>query len=119
MLTSRCALTTPRRGLAMHQLHFQAEVRSIKELGVEPAAVSDAELKLAEQLIDHLAAKRFDPNEYHDEFKGRIDAEEGAWKGSLDQRGTGNRRRRQCHRFDGCAADESKRARRQIGSAQS
>jgi DNA end-binding protein Ku len=58
----------------MHPVHFQAEVRSIKELGVEPAAVSDAELKLEEQLIDHLAAKRFDPNEYHDEFKGRIDA---------------------------------------------
>lgn len=61
-------------GLAMHQLHFQAEVRAIKELGIEPAQVSDAELKLAEQLIDHLAAKRFDPNEFHDEFKGRIEA---------------------------------------------
>jgi DNA end-binding protein Ku len=31
-------------------------------------------LKLAQQLIDHLAAKRFDPNEYHDEFKGRVEA---------------------------------------------
>jgi DNA end-binding protein Ku len=36
--------------------------------------VSDPELKLAQQLIDHLAAKRFDPNEYHDEFKGRVEA---------------------------------------------
>jgi DNA end-binding protein Ku len=61
-------------GLAMHQLHFQAEVRSIKELGVEETQVSDAELKLAEQLIDHLSAERFDPHEYHDEFKGRIEA---------------------------------------------
>jgi DNA end-binding protein Ku len=61
-------------GLALHQLHFQAEVRAMKEMGIEPAAVSDAELKLAEQLIDHLAAKRFDPNEYHDEFKGRVEA---------------------------------------------
>ena len=50
--------------LAMHQLHFQAEVRTVKELGIEPTPVSDAELKLAEQLIDHLAAKRFDPNEF-------------------------------------------------------
>jgi len=61
-------------GLALHQLHFQAEVRAIKDVGLEPAPVSEAELKLAEQLIDHLAAKRFDPNEYHDEFKGRVEA---------------------------------------------
>jgi DNA end-binding protein Ku len=61
-------------GLAMHQLHFQAEVRAIKDIGLEPAPVSDAELKLAEQLIAHLAAKRFDPNEYHDEFKERVEA---------------------------------------------
>jgi DNA end-binding protein Ku len=61
-------------GLAMHQLHFQAEVRAIKDLGIEPAQVSEPELKLAEQLIDHLSVKRFDPNEYHDEFKGRVEA---------------------------------------------
>jgi DNA end-binding protein Ku len=61
-------------GLAMHQLHFKAEVRTVKELGIEATAVSDAELKLAEQLIDHLAAKRFDPNEFQDEFKGRVEA---------------------------------------------
>jgi DNA end-binding protein Ku len=61
-------------GLAMHQLHFQAEVRAVKDLGVEAAPVSEAELKLAEQLIDHLSAKRFDPNEYHDEFKDRVEA---------------------------------------------
>src|ERR1700727_2100745 len=61
-------------GLAMHQLHFQAEVRSVKDLGLEPTTVSEPELKLAEQLIDHLSAKRFDPNEYRDEFKGRVEA---------------------------------------------
>jgi DNA end-binding protein Ku len=61
-------------GLAMHQLHFQAEVRAIKDVGLEAQPVSDAELKLAEQLIDHLAAKRFDPNEFHDEFKARVEA---------------------------------------------
>jgi DNA end-binding protein Ku len=61
-------------GLAMHQLHFQAEVRSVKDVGLEPTTVSEPELKLAEQLIDQLCAKRFDPNEYHDEFKGRVEA---------------------------------------------
>jgi DNA end-binding protein Ku len=61
-------------GLAMHQLHFKEQVRELKDLGLEPAPVSEPELKLAQQLIDHLAAKRFDPNEYHDEFKGRVEA---------------------------------------------
>jgi DNA end-binding protein Ku len=61
-------------GLAMHQLHFQAEVREPKDLGLEPAPVSDAELKLAQQLIDQLAAKRFDPREFADEHRGRVEA---------------------------------------------
>src|ERR1700684_3514995 len=61
-------------GLAMHQLHFQAEVRHLKELGVEAAPVSEPELKLARQLIDQLGAKRFDPNEYADEHKVRVEA---------------------------------------------
>ena len=61
-------------GLAMHQLHFKAEVRDLKDLGIEPAVVSEPELKLAQQLIDHLAAKRFDPNEYADEHRARVQA---------------------------------------------
>ncbi|MDP9088251.1 MAG: Ku protein [Pseudomonadota bacterium] len=61
-------------GLAMHQLHFKAEVRTIKDLGIEPAPVSDAELKLANQLIEHLAAKSFDPNEFVDEHRARVEA---------------------------------------------
>ena len=61
-------------GLAMHQLHFKAEVRDLKDLGVEAALVSEPELKLAQQLIDHLATKRFDPNEYADEHKARVEA---------------------------------------------
>src|SRR6195256_3512270 len=46
-------------GLAMHQLHFKAEIRDLKDLGVEAAPVSEPELKLARQLIDQLGAKRF------------------------------------------------------------
>lgn len=61
-------------GLALHQLHFRAEVRTMKELGVEPASVSEAELTLANQLVQQLAAKRFDPAEYTDEFKMRAQA---------------------------------------------
>jgi DNA end-binding protein Ku len=61
-------------GLAMHQLYFKAEVRDLKDLGVEAAPVSEPELKLARQLIDQLGAKRFDPNEYVDEHRARIEA---------------------------------------------
>ena len=60
--------------LALHQLHFQAEVRDVKELGIEPAPVSDAELNLARQLIDHLGGTRFDPQEYLDEHRARVQA---------------------------------------------
>ena len=61
-------------GLAMHQLQFQAEIRQFKDLGIEPAQVSDAEMKLAEQLVEHLKSKQFDPNDYVDEFKSRVEA---------------------------------------------
>ena len=61
-------------GLAMHQLHFQAEVRTMKELGIEPAAVCEAEMTLANQLVQHLSVKRFDPSEFTDEFKARAEA---------------------------------------------
>ena len=61
-------------GLAMHQLHFKAEVRTIKDLGIEAAPVSDSELKLANQLIEQLAVKKFDPNEFVDEHRARVEA---------------------------------------------
>lgn len=61
-------------GLAMHQLHFKAEVRTMKDLGIEPAVVSEAEITLANQLVEQLSAKRFQPGEFVDEFKGRVEA---------------------------------------------
>jgi DNA end-binding protein Ku len=61
-------------GLAMHQLHFKAEVRTMKDLGIEAAPVAPSELKLANQLIAHLAVKRFDPDEFVDEHRGRVEA---------------------------------------------
>jgi DNA end-binding protein Ku len=62
-------------GLALHQLHFKAEVRELKDFGRDTTKVSGAEVKLARQLIGHLAAKRFDPNEFVDEHRARIQAE--------------------------------------------
>jgi DNA end-binding protein Ku len=62
-------------GLVLHQLHFKAEVRELKEFGHETSKVSDAEVKLARQLIAHLAAKRFDPDEFVDEHRVRVQSE--------------------------------------------
>jgi DNA end-binding protein Ku len=61
-------------GLAMHELHFHAEVRSMKDLDIEEAKVSEPELKLARQLIDQLAVEKFDPSEYANEFNARLAA---------------------------------------------
>ena len=61
-------------GLALHQLHFQGEIRPMKDLGIEAGAVSEAELKLATQLINQLAVKKFNPGEFTDDFKARVQA---------------------------------------------
>ena len=61
-------------GLALHQLHFQAEIRDFEDLGVKPAKVSEAEMKLAGQLMEHLTAQKFEPSQYVDEFKSRVRA---------------------------------------------
>jgi DNA end-binding protein Ku len=61
-------------GLVLHQLHFAPEVVPISELDVEETKVRDAELKLAQQLIDQQTTDRFDPTAYTDEVKARIEA---------------------------------------------
>lgn len=62
------------RGLVLHQLHFQAEVRPISDLVIETADVKEAELKLARQIIEQQTSQSFDPSSYVDEFRGRIEA---------------------------------------------
>ena len=62
-------------GLAMHQLHFNTEVRSIRDLGIDKAPVTEAELKLARQIIDQQTVAAFDPSEFKDEVRERIEAE--------------------------------------------
>ena len=59
--------------LALHQLHFAPEVRSVDTLQVESAKVREAELKLARQLIEQQSAETFDPAAYPDEMRGRVE----------------------------------------------
>jgi DNA end-binding protein Ku len=62
-------------GLAMHQLYFKEEVRTMKEVPTGDAPqLSPGELKLAKALIEQSTAKAFDPNEFHDEFRSRVEA---------------------------------------------
>jgi DNA end-binding protein Ku len=62
-------------GMAMHQLFFKDEIRTVKEIGLADAPeLAAAELKLARALIEQTAAKRFDPNDFQDEFRARVEA---------------------------------------------
>ena len=60
-------------GLVMQQLLYAGEVRSIKDIEITKSEVKDAELKLAQQLIEQQAVDTFDPAPYVDEVRGRIE----------------------------------------------
>ena len=59
-------------GLVLQQLLYADEVRSLKELEIEEVKPSDAEVKLALQLIDQIAQDSYDPAQFVDEEKQRI-----------------------------------------------
>ena len=58
----------------MQQLLYAGEVRSIKEIEIPKTEVKDAELKLAQQLIEQQASDKFDPSAYKDDVRDRIEA---------------------------------------------
>lgn len=60
-------------GLVMQQLLYANEVRPISEVDIPHMDVKDAELKLAQQLIDQQSSNKFDPTQYHDEVTERIE----------------------------------------------
>ncbi len=59
-------------GLVLQQLLYAAEVRSLKELDIEPVDVSQAELDLALQLIQQITQDRYDATAFKDEEKARL-----------------------------------------------
>jgi DNA end-binding protein Ku len=61
-------------GLVMQQLLYAGEVRSIREIEIPKTEVKDAELKLAQQLIEQQASDKFDPATYTDDVRTRIEA---------------------------------------------
>jgi DNA end-binding protein Ku len=62
------------RVLEMHQLYYSDEVRSPDEVPAPARKATDAELKLARQLMQSIAHDRFDPSQYEDDVKARTKA---------------------------------------------
>ena len=60
--------------LVMQQLLYAGEVRSLAEIDIQKSEVKDAELKLAQQLIEQQSSAAFDPTPYVDDVHKRIEA---------------------------------------------
>ena len=58
--------------LVMQQLRYADEVRDASEVPMADAEVREQELKLALQLIEQIAHETFDPKQYEDEVRSRI-----------------------------------------------
>src|SRR5688500_12086187 len=59
------------KGLVMQVLHYADEVRPISEVPIGETAVKEAELKLAVQLVEQIAAEEFRPDQYEDGVRKR------------------------------------------------
>ena len=59
-------------GLVLQQLLYAEEVRSLKDLDIEPATVSPAELQLALQLVNQSSEEAYDPTQFKDTEKARV-----------------------------------------------
>ena len=60
-------------GLVMEQLHYADEIKSFDQVERIDATLTDAELKLAVQLIEQIASDEFHPEQYEDEAKKRVE----------------------------------------------
>jgi DNA end-binding protein Ku len=58
-------------GMMLHTMYYQDEVRHMPEIGRPESELREAEVKVAHQLIDALAAK-FEPEKYHDSYEENL-----------------------------------------------
>jgi len=58
-------------GLMMHTMYFAHEVRKVEEFRTDTSLVKDQEVKLAEMLVESLAAE-FQPEKYHDSYRDNL-----------------------------------------------
>lgn len=61
-------------GLALHTLYYADEVRPFADVDKgAPATVKPAEVNLARQLVEQLAAEHFTPDQYRDHWRDRLE----------------------------------------------
>jgi len=58
-------------GLMLHTMYYEEEVRKLDTFGRPEVELKDAELKIAQQLIEALAGK-FEPEKFHDSFEENL-----------------------------------------------
>ena len=58
-------------GMMLHTMYYAEEVRSVEGFGAPEVELKDAEVKVAHQLIEALAAD-WDPEKYHDTFQDNL-----------------------------------------------
>lgn len=58
-------------GMMLHTMYYAEEVRKVEGFGAPDVELKDAEVKIAHQLIEALAAD-WDPEKYHDEFQENL-----------------------------------------------
>ncbi len=103
-------------GIAMHQLHFKAEVRSIKDLGVETSPVSEARAQAREPADRSARGQTLRPQRIRRRTQGPGGGRgpaEGGRQGSVLRGAAECRGRLQRGRSDGSAEGELECARRQ------
>ncbi len=61
-------------GLIMQQLRYASEIRAFDEIEVGDAEIDKNELALAEQIVDQISNDNFEPGQYHDTARERMEA---------------------------------------------
>jgi DNA end-binding protein Ku len=58
-------------GMMLHTMYYSEEVRELEEFGAPEVELKEAEVKVANQLIEALAGE-WDPDKYHDDFQENL-----------------------------------------------
>jgi DNA end-binding protein Ku len=58
-------------GLMLHTMYYEEEVKKVDGFGAPDVELKDAEVKIAHQLIEALAAE-WEPEKYHDDFQENL-----------------------------------------------
>ena len=59
------------RGMILHTMYYEDEVRRTEEFRTDTATVTDREMNLAKMLVESLAAE-FEPGKYHDTYRTNL-----------------------------------------------